>query len=70
MDATTTQTIGALDMGVFQGLITAFTMVVYAGIFWWAYRGANRERFDEDALLPFGEDDGLPGAVPTEEKKS
>lgn len=49
-----------IDMGVVRGLITALTMLVYAGIFWWAYRKGNRERFESDALLPFADDERLP----------
>jgi len=51
---------GAIDMGVVRGLITALTMAVYAGIFWWAYRRGNRARFEADALLPFADEE--PGA--------
>jgi len=48
-----------LDIGTLRGAITALTMLVYGGIFWWAYRGGNRSRFEQDALLPF-DDDELP----------
>jgi len=60
----------SLDMGLIRGLITALTMVVYGGIFWWAYRRGNRERFEADALLPFADEGGLPGAVlPVEDER-
>ncbi|MCG8592601.1 MAG: cbb3-type cytochrome c oxidase subunit 3 [Proteobacteria bacterium] len=51
----------SVDMGFVRGVITALTMAVYAGIFWWAYRRPNRKRFEADALLPFQEDDDAQG---------
>jgi cytochrome c oxidase cbb3-type subunit 4 len=51
------ETAAAIDMGQIRGAITALTMAVYAGIFWWAYRGKNRERFEADALMPFADDE-------------
>jgi cytochrome c oxidase cbb3-type subunit 4 len=46
-----------MDSGVLKGLIAIVTMVTFLGICWWAYRPANRERFEEDAMLAFGDDD-------------
>ena len=46
-----------MDSGLLKGLIAIVTMVTFLGICWWAYRPANRERFEEDAMLAFGEDD-------------
>jgi len=51
-----TSVAGGIDMGVVRGAITALTMAVYAGIFWWAYRKGNRERFEADAMLPFADE--------------
>lgn len=45
-----------MDMGTLRGVITIVTMIAFAGICWWAYRAPNRERFDEDALLPFADE--------------
>ena len=61
MEATAATAVASIDMGVVRGGITALTMLVYAGIFWWAYRRGNRERFERDALMPFLEDDDLRG---------
>ncbi len=46
-----------IDMGEIRGVITIITMVCFFGIFWWAYRRGNRARFEEDALIPFLDDD-------------
>jgi cytochrome c oxidase cbb3-type subunit 4 len=46
-----------LDMGDMRGAITVVTMVCFLGIFWWAYRSGNRRRFEEDAQIPFREND-------------
>ena len=47
------------DLGIVRGLITLLTFAVFLGICWWAYRPASRRRFQEDALLPFEENDGV-----------
>ena len=42
-----------MDMGDVRAFITLATFLTYLGICWWAYRSGNRERFEEDAMLPF-----------------
>jgi cytochrome c oxidase cbb3-type subunit 4 len=59
-----------VDMGMIRGIIAAITMLVYLGIFYWAYRRDNRERFDEDALLPFADDGGLPSSPAPDEEET
>lgn len=46
-----------MDAGLLKGLIAIVTMTTFLGICWWAYRPGNRERFEEDAMLAFGEDE-------------
>jgi cytochrome c oxidase cbb3-type subunit 4 len=46
-----------LSMGDVRGVIAAITFITFLGICWWAYRGANRERFEQDAMMPFLDDD-------------
>ncbi len=48
--------VSTLDMGDVRGVIAALTMACYGGIFWWAYHRGNRERFEEDAWLPFADE--------------
>ena len=45
------------DMGILRGLITLLTFVTFIGICWWAYRPGNRDRFEEDGWLAFGNDE-------------
>lgn len=45
------------DLGLLRGLITLATFSTFLGICWWAYRPANRKRFEEDAYLAFEEDE-------------
>lgn len=45
-----------MDMGELRGYITVATMLTFLGICWWAYRSGNRERFEEDALIPFADE--------------
>jgi cytochrome c oxidase cbb3-type subunit 4 len=45
------------DFGLMRGLIALITLSTFVGICWWAYRPANRSRFEEDGLLAFAEDE-------------
>jgi len=47
-----------MDLGEFRGWITVITLLTFLGICWWAYRSGNRQRFEQDALLPFLDDPG------------
>ena len=31
-------------------------MATFIGICWWAYHAKNRDRFEQDALLPFADE--------------
>jgi len=44
------------DLGLLRGAITLVTLATFIGICWWAYRPANRERFEEDGMLAFGDE--------------
>lgn len=41
------------DLGLVKGMITVLTLLTFLGICWWAYRPSSRQRFEEDAMLPF-----------------
>ncbi len=47
-----------MDVNVLRGYITLVTMIAFLGVCWWAYRGRNRARFEEDARLPFADEAG------------
>lgn len=49
-----------MDINDVRALITLATFLAYLGVCWWAYRRTNRERFEEDARMPFA------GEVPAE----
>jgi cytochrome c oxidase cbb3-type subunit 4 len=51
-----------MDINTLRILVTVAAFAAFLGIVWWAYAPARRERFERDALLPFGEDDGQGGA--------
>ena len=47
-----------MDVNTFRGLITIAAMLAFFVVVWWAYRSANRKRFEEDARLPFSDEAG------------
>ena len=47
----------SLDMGLVRGVIAVVSLATFVGICWWAYRPANRGRFEEDGLLVFESED-------------
>ena len=46
-----------MDINTVRESVTLASFVVFIGIVTWAWSGANRQRFEEDAQLPFEEDD-------------
>ena len=46
-----------MDFGTFSGLYTAFLLVLFVGIIYWAYHKKSKARFDEAANSIFEEDD-------------
>ncbi len=36
-----------MDFNLLSGVFTAFSMLVFAGIVYWAYSGENRNRFEK-----------------------
>ncbi|HHQ43087.1 MAG TPA: CcoQ/FixQ family Cbb3-type cytochrome c oxidase assembly chaperone [Chromatiales bacterium] len=45
-----------MDWGTVQGVVTAVLIVVYAGIFAWAWSPARRKAFAEAARAPLEEE--------------
>ena len=56
-------------LGELRGYITIVTLATFLGIVWWAYRGRNRQRFDEAARIPFLEDEAAERAEVAEVKR-
>ncbi len=44
-----------MDINFLRSLITVASLAAFLAIVWWAYAPSRRERFERDALLPFGE---------------
>jgi cytochrome c oxidase cbb3-type subunit 4 len=47
-----------VDINLLRSLVTVAALAAFLGIVWWAYAPARKARFERDALLPFGEDEG------------
>ncbi len=45
-----------MDINIIRGIATLLALLAFLGVVWWAYSGKNKERFEEDALLPFADD--------------
>ncbi|WP_152224378.1 cbb3-type cytochrome c oxidase subunit 3 [Pseudomonas sp. SCB32] len=45
-----------MDIGTIRGLGTVVVMIGFIGVLLFAYNGKRKQRFDEDALLPFVDD--------------
>jgi cytochrome c oxidase cbb3-type subunit 4 len=52
--------------GALSGVLTAILIVLFAGLFWWAWSDAPRARFDAASRLPLEED---PGQVRTDREQ-
>lgn len=51
-----------MDMGTLRGVGTLFLMGAFVALCVWAFLPSNKRRFDEDARLPFlDEEDERPG---------
>jgi cytochrome c oxidase cbb3-type subunit IV len=46
-----------MDINFLRSAIAVLALVTFLGIVWWAYGPSRKERFERDALLPFGDDD-------------
>ena len=49
-----------MDINDVRGLGSVFALIAFSGIIWWAYGSSRRERFEEDAKIPFGENEEMP----------
>lgn len=46
-----------MDINDLRGISTAFLMVAFIGLCFWAYSGKRKKTFDEAANLPFANTD-------------
>jgi len=59
-----------MDMTDFRSLATVLCAIAFAAVVWWAYGSSRKTRFEEDALLPFIEDDAEAGTPAKQEDQS
>lgn len=45
-----------MDINELRGISTAFLLVAFIGLVFWAYSGKRKSEFDEAAQLPFADD--------------
>ncbi len=46
-----------MDHGLMQSIATVLVTIAFAGVCWWAFHPSRRERFEDDARLPFLDED-------------
>ena len=46
-----------MDINLVRSLVTVAAFAAFIGIVWWAYAPVRRERFEQDGLLPFADDE-------------
>lgn len=60
-----------MDITDFRSLATVLCAIAFAAVVWWAYGPSRKKRFEEDAKLPFLEDDATAGRdIDTAQEKS
>ncbi len=52
-----------MDINVLRGVMTALLIVIFIGLFFWAFSKKRKVDFDEAASLPFVGDDEDPRIV-------
>ncbi len=45
-----------MDINMLRGIFTLIALLAFLGVTWWAYSARNKQRFEEDALLPFADE--------------
>lgn len=45
-------------MQTLQSLWLVWLVLLMAGVVWWAYRPRNKKRFEDDARIPFKDENG------------
>jgi cytochrome c oxidase cbb3-type subunit 4 len=46
-----------MDINTLRGISTILVMIAFIGICLWAYSSSRKDRFEEDANLPFQDDE-------------
>ncbi|BFM21180.1 cbb3-type cytochrome oxidase subunit 3 [Gilvimarinus japonicus] len=45
-----------MDKGTWGAISTVLAAIAFVGICWWAFAPSRRKRFDDDANLPFADE--------------
>ncbi len=45
-----------MDVNTVRAIFTVLALLAFVGVVVWAYSSKNKDRFEQDALLPFAED--------------
>lgn len=45
-----------MDLNLIRIAVTLLSLTAFLGIVWWAYKPANRQRFESDAQIPLTEE--------------
>lgn len=45
-----------MDINILRAAVTVISLLVFLAIVAWAYAGRNKASFDEQAMLPLGDD--------------
>ena len=45
-----------MDSGTISGIVTAVFIVVFIGIFWWAFSKRNKQHFEDAGRIPLDDD--------------
>jgi cytochrome c oxidase cbb3-type subunit 4 len=50
----------AMDINILRAAVTVISLLVFLAIVAWAYAGRNKHSFDEQAMLPLGDEQDAP----------
>lgn len=59
-----------MDFILLRTISTVVLFLVFLAIAWWAYGAAQKQRFSEDAEIPFREGDEFGTPIPASQEKS
>ena len=57
-----------MDVGTLGAIATVLVTVAFFGVCCWAFSPKLKQRFEDDAKLPFADDAGFPGGVNNADK--
>ena len=59
-----------MDYNLLQAVWTIIVMVIFIGIFIWAWGRKKKKKFDEASRIPLDDDESINQTVTTEEKSN